>query len=54
MVFLAHLSEKNNSAEKVKETFESLNADRPYVVCSRSRQTGTYLLNGREIRGQYT
>jgi len=47
MVFLAHLSETNNTAEKVREAFESLNEDRPYVVCSRSRQTGTYLLNGR-------
>jgi phosphoribosyl 1,2-cyclic phosphodiesterase len=46
MVFLAHLSQQNNTAEKVREAFESLNADRPYVVCSRSRQTGTYLLNG--------
>ncbi len=45
MVFLAHLSEKNNSAEKVKETFESLNSDQPYVVCSRFRETGTYRLD---------
>jgi phosphoribosyl 1,2-cyclic phosphodiesterase len=42
LVFLAHLSEKNNSAEKVRETFESTNADLPYVVCSRFRETGTY------------
>jgi len=41
-VFLAHLSETNNSAEKVMETFESFNGDRPYVVCSRFRQTGTF------------
>ncbi len=41
-VFLAHLSENNNSAEKVRETFESVNGDRPYVVCSRFRETGTY------------
>ena len=46
-VFLAHLSETNNSAEKVRETFESINADRPYVVCSRFRQTGTYALHER-------
>lgn len=45
MVFLAHLSERNNTTEKVREAFESLNGDRAYVVCSRSRQTGTYLLN---------
>ena len=45
LVFLAHLSEKNNSAEKVRETFESVNADRPYVVCSRFRETGTYALD---------
>jgi len=44
MVFLAHLSGENNTAEKVREAFESLNEDRPYVVCSRSRQTGTYRL----------
>jgi phosphoribosyl 1,2-cyclic phosphodiesterase len=42
LVFLAHLSEKNNSAEKVRETFESINADLPYVVCSRFRETGSY------------
>jgi phosphoribosyl 1,2-cyclic phosphodiesterase len=41
-VFLAHLSETNNSADKVRETFESFNDDRPYVVCSRLRQTGTF------------
>ena len=41
-VFLAHLSETNNSADKVRETFESFNEDRPYVVCSRFRQTGTF------------
>jgi phosphoribosyl 1,2-cyclic phosphodiesterase len=41
-VFLAHLSETNNSADKVRETFESFNEDRPYVVCSRLRQTGTF------------
>ncbi|MBN2438870.1 MAG: MBL fold metallo-hydrolase [Deltaproteobacteria bacterium] len=41
-VFLAHLSETNNSADKVKETFESFNEDRPCVVCSRYRQTGTF------------
>jgi phosphoribosyl 1,2-cyclic phosphodiesterase len=43
-VFLAHLSEHNNSAQKVRETFEALNAERPYVVCSRFRETGTYAL----------
>jgi phosphoribosyl 1,2-cyclic phosphodiesterase len=41
-VFLAHLSENNNSTEKVRETFEAINADRPYVVCSRSKVTGSY------------
>ena len=41
-VFLAHLSETNNSADKVKETFEFFNEERPYVVCSRYRQTGTF------------
>ena len=41
-VFLAHLSETNNSADKVRETFECFNEDRPYVVCSRYRQTGTF------------
>jgi phosphoribosyl 1,2-cyclic phosphodiesterase len=41
-VFLAHLSEKNNSAERVRETFESVNAESPYVVCSRFKETGTY------------
>ncbi|MCE5264140.1 MAG: MBL fold metallo-hydrolase [Deltaproteobacteria bacterium] len=46
-VFLAHLSEKNNSAQKVRETFESLNADRPYVICSRFRETGTFALQER-------
>lgn len=44
MVFLAHLSQHNNTVEKVREAFESLNGDRPYVVCSRSRQTGRYQL----------
>jgi phosphoribosyl 1,2-cyclic phosphodiesterase len=44
LVFLAHLSEKNNTAEKVRATFESINADRRYVVCSRFRETGTYKL----------
>jgi phosphoribosyl 1,2-cyclic phosphodiesterase len=44
LVFLAHLSEKNNSAEKVRETFESINADQPYIICSRFRETGTYRL----------
>jgi phosphoribosyl 1,2-cyclic phosphodiesterase len=43
-VFLAHLSENNNSAEKVKETFEAANGDRPYVICSRFRETGTYTI----------
>jgi phosphoribosyl 1,2-cyclic phosphodiesterase len=43
-IFLAHLSEQNNSAQKVRETFESLNMDRPYVVCSRFKETGTYVL----------
>jgi phosphoribosyl 1,2-cyclic phosphodiesterase len=47
LVFLAHLSEKNNSAEKVRESFEAINADRPYVVCSRFRETGTYALHER-------
>jgi phosphoribosyl 1,2-cyclic phosphodiesterase len=47
VVFLAHLSEQNNSAEKVRKTFESINADRPYVVCSRFRETGTYALRDR-------
>ncbi|MCG6535206.1 MAG: MBL fold metallo-hydrolase [Syntrophales bacterium LBB04] len=47
LVFLAHLSEKNNSAQKVRETFESINADRPYVVCSRFHETGTYALQER-------
>jgi phosphoribosyl 1,2-cyclic phosphodiesterase len=41
-VFLAHLSETNNSVDKVRETFESFNEERPYVVCSRYRQTGTF------------
>jgi len=41
-VFLAHLSETNNSADKVKKTFESFNEERPYVVCSRFRQTGAF------------
>jgi len=41
-VFLAHLSETNNSADKVKETFEYFNEERPCVVCSRYRQTGTF------------
>jgi phosphoribosyl 1,2-cyclic phosphodiesterase len=41
-VFLAHLSETNNSADKVKETFESFNEERPYIVCSRFRQTGAF------------
>ena len=50
MVFLAHLSERNNTSEKVREAFELLNGDRPYVVCSRSRQTGTYLLNELGVR----
>ena len=44
MVFLAHLSERNNTAEKVRDAFDALNAGRPYVVCSRSRQTGSYRL----------
>ena len=47
LVFLAHLSEQNNSAEKVRETFESINADRPYVVCSSFREKGTYALHER-------
>ena len=47
LIFLAHLSEKNNSAEKVRETFESINTDRPYVVCSQFRETGTYSLHER-------
>ena len=42
LVFLAHLSETNNSADKVRETFESFNEYRPYVVCSRLQQTGTF------------
>ncbi len=46
-VFLAHLSEQNNSAQKVRETFESVNADRPYVICSRFRETGTFALQER-------
>lgn len=41
-VFLAHLSETNNSADKVREAFESFNGEMPYVVCSRYRQTGTF------------
>lgn len=45
MVFLAHISEMNNSAERVRETFESINEDQPYVVCSRSRETGTCRLD---------
>jgi phosphoribosyl 1,2-cyclic phosphodiesterase len=47
LVFLAHLSEHNNSAEKVKDTFESINEDRRYVICSRFRETGTYALHER-------
>jgi len=43
-IFLAHLSEHNNSAQKVRETFEAMNADRPYVVCSRFKATGTYTI----------
>lgn len=43
-VFLAHLSEQNNNAKKVREAFEAMNADRPYVVCSRFHETGTYAL----------
>lgn len=46
-VFLAHISETSNSADKVRETFESFNEDRPYVVCSRFRETGTYALHER-------
>lgn len=46
-VFLAHISETSNSADKVMETFESFNEDRPYVVCSRFRETGTYALHER-------
>jgi phosphoribosyl 1,2-cyclic phosphodiesterase len=42
-VFLAHLSEQNNSAEKVRATFEAMN-DLPYVVCSRFKPTGAYAL----------
>jgi phosphoribosyl 1,2-cyclic phosphodiesterase len=42
LVLLAHLSEKNNAISRVKETFENLNGDRNYVVCSRYRETGTY------------
>jgi phosphoribosyl 1,2-cyclic phosphodiesterase len=47
LVFLAHLSEQNNTADKVRQTFESINAGRPYVVCSRLRETGTYTLQER-------
>jgi phosphoribosyl 1,2-cyclic phosphodiesterase len=47
LVFLAHLSEHNNSAQKVRETFESINTDQPYIVCSRFRETGTYTLRDR-------
>jgi len=43
-IFLAHLSEHNNSAQKVRETFESMNTDRPYVICSRFKATGTYVI----------
>jgi phosphoribosyl 1,2-cyclic phosphodiesterase len=45
-VFLAHLSEQNNNERKVREAFEALNADRPYVVCSRFRATGSYRIGG--------
>jgi len=45
LVFLAHLSEHNNSAEKVKDTFESINGDRRYVICSRIHETGSYALD---------
>ncbi|MBW6484953.1 MAG: MBL fold metallo-hydrolase [Syntrophobacterales bacterium] len=45
LVLLAHLSEKNNTAARAKEAFESLNEGRRYVVCSRLRQTGTYRIN---------
>ncbi len=45
LVLLAHLSEKNNTAKLVKETFEELNPDNRYVVCSRLRETGTYRID---------
>jgi len=45
LVLLAHLSAKNNTVAKVQEAFENLNEGRRYVVCSRLRQTGTYIIN---------
>ena len=42
LVLLAHLSEKNNTIARVKETFENLNEGCNYVICSRYRETGTY------------
>jgi len=45
LVLLAHLSEKNNTIGRVKETFENLNGDLCYVVCSRYRETGTYQID---------
>ena len=42
LVLLAHLSEKNNTLTRVKETFENLNGGCDYVVCSRYRETGIY------------
>jgi phosphoribosyl 1,2-cyclic phosphodiesterase len=45
LVLLAHLSEKNNTINRVKETFENLNPDCHYAVCSRYRETGTYVID---------
>lgn len=45
-LFLAHLSENNNTPELVQQLFEGVRGETEIVIASRYKETGVYLIGG--------